>query len=319
MGKKSVGLLVLLCLMILSVAFSQPIKAESQDHITINSDGSIAPSTSSLQRTGDIYSLSDDSAQSIWIYKSDMLLEGKGHTISGATLYILDSSNVTVKNLTIADSYQGISIADSAGVTITNDTIIGTGANLPFSETWAISIQRGNASQIVANNIIGNMVGFSFAETSNNLVVGNNIRDCSSIAFGLYNSSYNRIYRNNFINNTLQLTDEGIGLIPYMISANVWDNGSVGNYWSDYPAKYPNASELDSSGTGNTPYVLDSNNIDHYPLISQFSMTNPTPTLAPSPSLSPSPSIPEFPTRAILPLLMVATVLGAILIKRKKG
>jgi hypothetical protein len=50
---------------------------------------------------------------------------------------------------------------------------------------------------------------------------------------------------------------------------NVWDNGypSGGNYWRDYQTRYPNATEIDSSGIWNTPYVIDANNTDRYPLM----------------------------------------------------
>ena len=48
---------------------------------------------------------------------------------------------------------------------------------------------------------------------------------------------------------------------------NFWDNAAVGNYWSDYQTKYPNATEIGNSGIGNTPYIVDANNIDHYPLM----------------------------------------------------
>jgi hypothetical protein len=48
-----------------------------------------------------------------------------------------------------------------------------------------------------------------------------------------------------------------------------WDYGypSGGNYWSDYLTMYANATEIDSSGVWNTPYVIDANNTDHYPLV----------------------------------------------------
>jgi hypothetical protein len=54
---------------------------------------------------------------------------------------------------------------------------------------------------------------------------------------------------------------------PY-VSTNKWDDGypSGGNYWSDYLTKYPHAAEIDGSGIWNTPYVIDGNNTDHYPL-----------------------------------------------------
>jgi hypothetical protein len=58
--------------------------------------------------------------------------------------------------------------------------------------------------------------------------------------------------------------------------ANVWDDGypSGGNYWSNYAARYPNAIENDSTGIWNTPYVIDSNNTDRYPLLGPFKCFN---------------------------------------------
>jgi hypothetical protein len=55
-------------------------------------------------------------------------------------------------------------------------------------------------------------------------------------------------------------------------STNVWDNGypSGGNYWSDYQTKYLNATEIDSSSIWNTPYVIDTNNTDFYPLMTPY-------------------------------------------------
>jgi hypothetical protein len=59
---------------------------------------------------------------------------------------------------------------------------------------------------------------------------------------------------------------------------NVWDDGypSGGNYWSDYLTKYPNASQIDHTGIGNAPYVINSNNTDRYPLMSTW----PSPDIA---------------------------------------
>ena len=74
--------------------------------------------------------------------------------------------------------------------------------------------------------------------------------------------------------------------------AGQWDNGSIGNYWSDYLSRYPNATEIDHSGIGDTPYaIIDSTTysddyangtaitgtailgtaIDRYPLMVPFS------------------------------------------------
>jgi parallel beta-helix repeat protein len=286
--------LVLLCLFASSVVYFQPTKAENQGVITINQDGSISPSTATIQRAGDIFTLKKDLVGELWLNRSNTILDGAGFAISGAMsgvgLDIFDSCNVTIKNLTISNGVQGISIGRSSGVIVTNVTIRGTGVSLPFAQTWAISIQNGNSNQIVGNNIIDNMVGFFIAETSNNTIQRNNIVNCSSMALGLYDSSNNLIYDNAFINNSDQFVDEGIGHSSPK-SVNTWDYGTIGNFWSDY--------------RGNGSYVIDANNIDYHPLTHQAA----TP--------SPSPAIPELSWLTILPLLASLFFIAVILTHRK--
>jgi len=77
----------------------------------------------------------------------------------------------------------------------------------------------------------------------------------------------------------------------------IWDNGTSGNYWSDYLTRYPNASEIGNTGVGDTPFYINENNIDHYPLMEPF-------------------IIPEFPSWAILPLLLIVTFVAIICKKR---
>ena len=307
--------LIFLVLIVTGVFCVGPSKAQFQGDITINVDGSVTPSSAPILQSGSRYSLTSNINESIAVNRSNMVLDGNGYTISEATIYILGVSNVTAKNLIIVNSDQGFSIADSSGVIITNNTIRETGASLPFSETWSISIQRGNSSQIIENNIIDNMVGVFFAETSDNLVVGNNITDCSGIAFGLYNSSYNRIYHNNMVNNSLQFKDEGIGLYPYMVSMNTWDNGSIsgGNYWSDYELKYPDSSEINHSGIWNTSYVIDRNNVDNYPLTRQVDIS----AIAPTPTPIEQTVIPIIPIAVSVTVVAVVVVAGLLVYFKK--
>jgi len=81
------------------------------------------------------------------------------------------------------------------------------------------------------------------------------------LGIGLAVSNNSKIYNNNFINNTQQaalLSDSW---------NTIWDDGypSGGNYWSDY-----DGTGSDPDGIGDTEYVIDSNNIDHYPLMGLF-------------------------------------------------
>ena len=70
---------------------------------------------------------------------------------------------------------------------------------------------------------------------------------------------HNLFFHNNLVNN-------GQNAVTASGSINYWDNGKEGNYWSDYTTKYPNAIELNSSGTGNTAYTIDAGNSDQHPI-----------------------------------------------------
>jgi len=101
--------------------------------------------------------------------------------------------------------------------------------------------------------------------SANNTMCVNNITANNYIGLYLFNSSDNRLYHNNFIDNINQAYSES--------SANVWDDGypSGGNYWSDYTGvdakSGPNQDLPGSDGIGDTPYVIDAHNQDNYPFM----------------------------------------------------
>jgi hypothetical protein len=106
----------------------------------------------------------------------------------------------------------------------------------------------------------------------------------------------NLIYQNNFIDNNINGVQVYIKA-PFLYSpfANSWDNGSIGNYWSDYLVNFPTARQVWASGVGDTAYVLDSYNLDHYPMMVPLDFVtaperpdpSPEPTVLQSPSPSP--------------------------------
>jgi nitrous oxidase accessory protein NosD len=69
----------------------------------------------------------------------------------------------------------------------------------------------------------------------------------------------NTFYHNNFINNNQSV------IIKSPSHQNVWDNGSEGNYWSNY-----NGTDNNGDGIGDTSYTIDANNIDGYPLMTPY-------------------------------------------------
>jgi nitrous oxidase accessory protein NosD len=73
-------------------------------------------------------------------------------------------------------------------------------------------------------------------------------------------SSNNEIYSNYFINVAQLAMDTEIS--EGKPSTNSWDNGSKGNYWSDYAG-----TDSNGDGIGDTPHVLYENNQDNFPLM----------------------------------------------------
>jgi parallel beta-helix repeat protein len=179
---------------------------------------------------------------------SDCGLQGTG---IGTGINLMGRTNVTVKNIEISDFFYGIYLNSSLN------------------------------NSLSSNNVRGNFYGIYLSASSNNTIIGNNITKNAANGIYLYYSQNNTFFHNNFISNTNQVYDVGA-------PSNIWDSGVEGNQWSNYENRYPNSTELDSSGIWNTPYVLDGNNQDNYPLVNV---------------------IPEFPSWIILPLFIVATLL----------
>jgi parallel beta-helix repeat protein len=297
--KKTAVIVLILTSFLLGVICVNPVDAEYQGNITINADGSITPSTAPIQQTGDTYTLTGDVHGSISVLRSNMTFDGNGHSLTGgqgvgglsvgcnsysSSPVVTGATNVTVKNLTVKGSVFGISLVNTLNALIFNNTISETGNGfLSLDEsTAAIYVQGGGPNTITGNNLVNNYVGISFIESNNNLIVRNNIVNCSNTALGgggpaimFWGASNNTIYHNNFINNIQQAYD---GSFNSPFSVNTWDDGypDGGNYWSDYKTKYPDAAEIGNLRIGDTSYVIDSENQDRYPLMEPFNTVPPT-------------------------------------------
>ena len=174
------------------------------------------------------------------------------NSVSGGSAIWLQGYNyTTVSNNIIINDGDGIRILNSTGNMISGNTI----TNNPYTSLgFDSSYNNSVISNFISNNYIGIGAGIpSYNNTfSYNNVTGN--------SYGFYLAMYNSTFFRNNISNNVQVAFYG----SY---TNSWDNGvSGGNFWSDYRSKYPNASQIGNSGIGNTPYVIDSNNKDNYPL-----------------------------------------------------
>jgi parallel beta-helix repeat protein len=268
---------------ITTVSYDIFVSAQTKS-VTINTDGSVTPSTAPIQRIGDSYLVTNDTG-SIFIKRSNMTLDGQGHRIQGEIhlpigstqftqvnevggIYISNTKNVTVKNFSIENCYYGVSLDNCSNITVYGLNITGTWNDLPFS-TLAAGIFMW---QSVYNNISGNRLDYNEygvylgEHSEHNTFVDNTIISSSHVGISFFDSSSNVFYHNNF-NNTLNFYDSGLDHYNYP-STNSWDNGKEGNYWSDY-----NGADQNNDGIGDTPYKANAKNIDNYPLIEPFNST----------------------------------------------
>jgi parallel beta-helix repeat protein len=199
---------------------------------------------------------------------------------SGISINATDSSLV-IDNIVEFNHEDGVELNNVTGISLENPTTIILGNSIVNNNDSGIEANGVTCLMFVGQSIEGTGVGLLLSSSSNNTIDGNDVTTSnegimllsskSNDIYGnnitandqgifLNSSSNNAIHHNNFINNTNQAISNG--------SPNTWDNGypSGGNYWSNYQTRYPNANEIDSSGIWNTPYVIDSNNTDHYPL-----------------------------------------------------
>lgn len=133
-------------------------------------------------------------------------------------LYVKSNESIIAKN-----TLTGISVSDSTGTSICGNIII-NGLGLGVG---------GHNNFFYANQI------------EDNYYVGASISSAEA-------SSGNIIYHNNFVNNKVQIKNIGKN------ECNFWDNGSEGNYWSDYLG-----TDLDVNNIGDTPYMIMTEALDY--------------------------------------------------------
>jgi len=195
-------------------------------------------------------------------------------------LGIVNSTNITIKNLAITKSGDGILLAYTRESIIegVNASNCSKGISLVYSESNTINnntmtnneigirLETSSNNMIVSNIASNNeRIGIQLDSSEGNIIVGNTISKNQFSGIDLRYSSNNVICCNNFINNTKQVQN--------YYSTNTWDNGypSGGNYWSNYngtdfySGPYQNVAGGD--GIGDKPYLIDKDNQDRYPLM----------------------------------------------------
>jgi parallel beta-helix repeat protein len=246
---------------------------------------------------------------------SDNRIEFNGEAGVGINLvYASSKGNIISQNQITGNQGNGILAYSAQECNI-------VGNNITLNRDSGICFVYGSSGNAVSENYIaGNGLGIQLNAAVENTITTNTIIENNGWAIRLNGSQGNNmIHHNNFIDTHVE---EGLQVsMPaiwsfYALSpddfagssapktsspldgptlgvgnSNVWDYGGEGNYWSDYASRYSNASEVGNTGVGDTPYFINENNIDRYPLMApcEISVTD-------SPSSSPSPSPSQEPT-----------------------
>jgi parallel beta-helix repeat protein len=220
-----------------------------------------------------------------------------GIGVAQSTYNTLSQNNV--KN----NSGYGISLLFSSYNSISGNDIINNGYVIDGSNS-GVSLSCSSQNTISGNSIINDKNGMSLSTASNNNTISENIIANNGDGISIYYSSiyypesvsgsgtYNTISENIIVSNNRSgislsggATDNIIlhNSIAYNMKqadeptyTNTWDDGARGNFWSDY-----NGADLDGDGIGDTPYVIDANNQDKYPLIVPlvWNYSNPIPVV----------------------------------------
>jgi parallel beta-helix repeat protein len=187
------------------------------------------------------------------------------------------SDNEVTNNTAILNGYGGITLLSSSNNIVANNTA-------SFNE-YGISLSKdlygSSYSNIVTGNIASyNEYGISLWYTSDdNSITCNNVSN-NNYGIFFFDSSFNQIFHNNFIDNTVQ--------VNCIESMNVWDNSypSCGNHWSDYTDQDffigAGQNQPGSDGVWDHPYFIDDSNKDGYALVNPWTIFWIPPTLPPA-------------------------------------
>jgi parallel beta-helix repeat protein len=252
----------------------------------------------------------------IGTYSSNIIISNNSITNNGYGIGTSSSNSVIADNYIASNSLPGISAHSCSNVTVKGNSIVSnveifpTGPDPPhpfYKPPGGISIVDVSSMFIFNNNISDNDFAFdlhfncSGLDIHNNVIARSNFGAFDTLEFPIdendtYGSSVgtgNILYYNNFINNSGIMGSVDKSMLPGNVFS--WDNGVVGNYWSDY------------NGTGS--YVVAKDNVDHHPLTQLVDISSTAPSSIPI-------TIPTIPITVTV--AFVAVGLGLIVYFKKR-
>ena len=203
-----------------------------------------------------------------------------------AGIRIDNSSNNNITDNIIINNLDGIFLTHSTNNTISNNIIVNNdwnGIHLKYNSDYnKISFNRisggregirvevdSDHNEFFQNELTNfEWIAIDLLGSSRNLIRENTLRNSHTGIYMSSDSTHHTVYHNNFIHNIYQVTCYALN--------NTWDAGYPfgGNYWSDYngtdTSKGPFQNITGADGIGDTPYIINENNVDRYPLMNPW-------------------------------------------------
>lgn len=195
-------------------------------------------------------------------YVSVYVQETNDVFITHCTFMDDSSSAIYVSNVERMNVYACIFNASDVGISVggSNNIFISNCAFYAHTQ-YGISLNASTLVTLEHNALNNNECALQLFDTDNCIITACELREntegirSQSVVMPSYENS---IYRNNFINNIDQAFDTG---------ANLWDDGAVGNYWSDFDEPSEGAWDNNTDGVIDKIYPIPGDdNKDHYPL-----------------------------------------------------
>jgi len=222
----------------------------------------------------------EDFSVGIYLYSSSSdTVNGNNVTANSEGILLFSTSSALVsRNNVTANVYQGIIIEDSLSYNFVS-------GNDVTANGEGIFLIDSTIDNVTGNDVTTNGEGIVLSGTTYDIVNANNMMGNNVSGIVVELGSYdNTIYNNDFVGNFAQAQVESSSS-----GANSWNEGypTGGNYWSDYHGvdlySGPYQNVTGSDGIGDTPYVIDANDLDYFPLMKPFGQSSTFVTCSPNP------------------------------------
>ena len=237
-----------------------------------------------VQSVGSFNTFAGNSAEYIDLEGSKNIVNENSFSGRGVGIRLIGDYNVIFNNT---------EVGGTTGITVSGSYNVVAGNTVREGELWGVGVEEGSYN-VFYGNLVSESDGYGLTFGGGGEEVAGNL-----------------FFGNVFMENVYNFDSNYAGL-----AFNFFDDGVMGNYWDDYLARYPGATEVGHSGIGNFPYQVYDDCLDTFPLLHLPEVSDFIPVLPePWASLVYVPESFASPVESALPisLLMVIVASTAII------